>query len=334
MMEAPLLDVQDLHTHFATYRGTLPAVGGVSLSVRSGETLALVGESGCGKSVTALSIMRLIRPPGRIVRGRVIFDGDDLIEKSPREMRDIRGARIAMVFQDPLSTLNPTFTVEYQIAEALRIHGVAKGTQARTRAIELLEAMGIPAAHERLRNYPHELSGGMRQRVMIAIAVSCRPDLLIADEPTTALDVTLQAQIMDLLGRIKRERGLAVVLITHDLGIVSQFADRAAVMYAGQIVEEASVADLMSEPLHPYAQGLLRCVPRLGRPDLPIAPIEGSVPDLVALPTGCRFGPRCPEVMDCCLEANPPMYEVPGGRLVRCHLYDHAVEKASADRTV
>jgi len=327
-MDHLLLDVQDLHTHFPTYRGTLPAIDGVSLSVRPGETLALVGESGCGKSVTALSIMRLIRPPGRIARGRVLFDGDDLLAKPRREMRDIRGGRIAMVFQDPLSTLNPTFTIQNQIAETLRVHRVAKGTQVRQRAIELLEAMGIPAPHERLHSYPHELSGGMRQRVMIAIAVSCRPDLLIADEPTTALDVTLQAQIMDLLARIKQERGLAVILITHDLGIVSQFADRAAVMYAGQIVEQARVSDLMAEPLHPYTQGLLRCVPRLGRPDLPITPIEGSVPDLVALPPGCRFAPRCPEAMDRCRETVPPMYETPTGRLVRCYLHDASASTA------
>jgi len=333
-MDRPLLDVQNLHTHFSTYRGTLAAVAGVSLSVRPGETLALVGESGCGKSVTALSIMRLIRPPGRIARGRVLFDGDDLLAKPRREMQDIRGGRIAMVFQDPLSTLNPTFTIQNQIAETLRVHRVAKGTQARQRAVELLEAMGIPAPRERLRSYPHELSGGMRQRVMIAIAVSCRPDLLIADEPTTALDVTLQAQIMDLLARIKQERGLAVILITHDLGLVSQFADRAAVMYAGQIVEQAAVSDLIAEPLHPYTQGLLRCVPRLGRPDLPITPIEGSVADLLALPPGCRFAPRCPEVMHRCREAIPPMYETPTGRLVRCHLCDHAPEIASAEKTV
>jgi len=318
-MDRPLLDIHDLHTHFSTYRGTLRAVDGVSLSVAPGETLALVGESGCGKSVTALSIMRLIRPPGRIVRGRVLLDGEDLLAKPRRDLRHIRGGRIAMVFQDPLSTLNPTFTIQNQITETLRIHRLAKGIQARERAVQLLEAMGIPAPRERLHSYPHELSGGMRQRVMIAIAVSCRPDLLIADEPTTALDVTLQAQIMDLLIRIKQERGLAVILITHDLGIVSQFADRAAVMYAGQIVEQAPVSALMAEPLHPYTQGLLRCVPRLGRPDLPITPIEGSVPDLVALPPGCRFAPRCPEATDRCRQAIPPMYDTRPDRLVRCH---------------
>jgi len=323
-MKPPLLEVRDLHTQFATYRGRLRAVDGVDLTVERGETLALVGESGCGKSVTALSIMRLVRRPGRIARGQVRFEGEDLLRKPEREMRQIRGGRMAMVFQDPLSTLNPTFTVEAQIAESLRIHGVARGTAARERSIELLEAMGIPAARERLRSYPHELSGGMRQRVMMAIATSCEPDLLIADEPTTALDVTLQAQIMDLLARVKEERGLAILLITHDLGIVSQFSDRAAVMYAGQIVEQGLMADLVTEPLHPYTQGLLECVPRLGRPEMAITPIDGSVPDMVALPAGCRFAPRCPKAMDRCAAEMPEQLPQGGGRTVRCFLYEES----------
>ena len=241
-------------------------------------------------------------------------------------MRDIRGSRIGMVFQDPLSTLNPTFSVRTQLTETLKIHRVARGWEARERAVALLEAMGIPAPRERLRSYPHELSGGMRQRVMIAIAVSCEPDLLIADEPTTALDVTLQAQIMDLLAEVKRERGLAVLLITHDLGLVSQFAERAAVMYAGAIVERGTVAEILEDPLHPYTQGLLRCVPRLGKPDIPIRPIEGVVPDLVNLPAGCRFAPRCPEVLERCRHAVPPVYRQGPERLVRCYLYQGARE--------
>jgi oligopeptide/dipeptide ABC transporter ATP-binding protein len=329
-MKGPLLQVQDLHTRFETYRGTLRAVEGVSLRVARGEIVALVGESGCGKSVTALSIMRLIRAPGKITGGRVFLDGEDLLAKSEAEMRDIRGGRIAMVFQDPLSTLNPTFTVESQITETLRVHGVASGAEARSRAVELLEAMGIPAAKDRLRSYPHELSGGMRQRVMIAIAVSCQPELLIADEPTTALDVTLQAQIMDLLASIKQERGLATVLITHDLGVVAQFAERAAVMYAGQIVEECPVSQLMAEPLHPYTRGLLRCVPRLGRPDVPISPIDGVVPDLVNLPDGCRFAPRCPAAMERCGQAIPRLYPVGGERTVRCYLHEPPDAPATA----
>jgi oligopeptide/dipeptide ABC transporter ATP-binding protein len=320
-MSSTLLEVADLHTQFTTYRGLLPAVDGVSLSVRRGETLAIVGESGCGKSVTALSVMRLVRRPGRIVAGRVVFDGRDLLKASESGMREIRGGRIAMVFQDPLSALNPTFSVENQIAESLEVHGVTRGRETRRRCLELLEAMGIPAAAQRLRSYPHELSGGMRQRVMIAIAVACEPELLIADEPTTALDVTLQAQIMDLLARLKQERELAIVLITHDLGIVSQFSDRGAVMYAGKIVEHASVSELLREPLHPYTQGLVRCIPRLGRPDVPITPIEGAVPDMVALPTGCRFAPRCPYVMDRCWDAVPPLFLQGADRAVRCLLY-------------
>jgi len=321
-MAQPLLEVRELHTYFSTYRGPLRAVDGVSFAVARGETVALVGESGCGKSVTALSIMRLVRRPGRIARGEVLFDGEDLLRKPEADMRRLRGGRMAMVFQDPLSTLNPTFQVGSQIAESLRVHGVAAGARAWQLSAELLEAMGIPAARQRLRNYPHELSGGMRQRVMMAIAVSCEPELLIADEPTTALDVTLQAQIMDQLARIKEQRRLAVLLITHDLGLVSEFAQRAVVMYAGQVVEQARCGDLLAGPLHPYTQGLLRCVPRLDRPGVEIAPIEGMVPDLVALPTGCRFAPRCRQVMDRCRVEMPASRPGGDGRMVRCHLYD------------
>ncbi|UCH36686.1 MAG: ABC transporter ATP-binding protein [Armatimonadota bacterium] len=330
-MTRPLLDVRDLHTQFHTYRGPLRAVDGVSLRVNRGETLALVGESGCGKSVTALSIMRLVRRPGKIVRGDVLFDGQDLLHTSAAAMRHIRGGRVAMVFQDPLSTLNPVFPAGAQIAESLKVHGVARGREARERSLHLLEAMGVPAARDRLRSYPHELSGGMRQRVMIAIAVACEPELLIADEPTTALDVTLQAQIMDLLARIKEETGLAIMLITHDLGIVAQFSDRAAVMYAGQIVEQGPVAELLERPLHPYTQGLLRCVPRLGRPDVAITPIEGSVPDMVVPPPGCRFAPRCPQAMDRCLETMPDVYAPEADRLVRCYLYSQMTEPTGTE---
>jgi oligopeptide/dipeptide ABC transporter ATP-binding protein len=329
-MAPPLLEIRDLHTHYATHRGALRAVDGVSLTLERGETLALVGESGCGKSVTALSIMRLVRRPGRIISGQILFDGDDLLHKTGAEMRQIRGGRIAMVFQEPLSTLNPAFQVSTQIVESLKVHGVARGRKAREVGVQVLEAMGIPAAQERFRSYPHELSGGMRQRVMIAIAVACEPDLLIADEPTTALDVTLQAQIMDLLARIREERGLAVLLITHDLGLVSQFSDRAAVMYAGQIVEQGPVARLLDEPLHPYTQGLLRCVPRLGRLGTPITPIQGSVPDMVALPPGCRFAPRCQQVMERCWRVPPNPLERGPDRAVRCHLYGEAEDASPA----
>jgi len=267
--------------------------------------------------------MRLVPAPGRIVGGRVLLDGEDLLEKSAAEMRQIRGKRMGMIFQEPLSALNPTLRVGSQIVETLKFHGLARGSEAREIALGLLEALGIPAARERFRCYPHELSGGMRQRVMIAIAVACEPELLIADEPTTALDVTLQAQIMDLLARLKEERGLAILLITHDFGLVSQFSDRAAVMYAGQIVEEGPVGDLIREPLHPYTQGLLRCVPRLGRPDLEIAPIEGSVPDLVSPPPGCRFAPRCPQVKERCLVEMPLLLPYGSNRKVRCYMVGH-----------
>ena len=319
-MSELLLKVLDLQTHLLTDRGVRRPVDGVSLTVRRGETVALVGESGCGKSMTALSLVRLVPRPGRIVSGQVLFDGEDLLRKPEAEMRRIRGRRIGMVFQDPLSTLNPTLRVGHQIEESLRVHGIARGPAARQRSRDLLEAMGIPSARDRLRCYPHEMSGGMLQRVMIAIAVSCDPDLLIADEPTTALDVTLQVQIMDLLTRLKRERELAILLITHDLGLVSQFSDRVAVMYAGQIVEQGPTADLLQNPRHPYTQGLLRCVPRLGRPDLEILPIEGSVPDTAFPPPGCRFAPRCPEAWDRCETEIPAPRPVGENHTARCHL--------------
>jgi oligopeptide/dipeptide ABC transporter ATP-binding protein len=331
-MAEPLLDVRRLRTQFATYRGPLTAVDHVSLSLGRSQTLALVGESGCGKSVTALSLMRLVRQPGKIMGGEVWFDGEDLLKRTRAQMRHVRGQRIAMVFQDPLSTLNPALTIGTQIIESLRVHGVARGRQARERSVQLLDAMGIPAARERLRSYPHELSGGMRQRVMIAIAVSCSPELLIADEPTTALDVTLQAQIMDLLATIKWERGLSLLLITHDLGLVSEFADLAAVMYAGRVVEQAGVPEMLAEPLHPYTQGLLQCIPRLGRPDVSIAPIWGSVPDLVHPPPGCRFAPRCPYVMTRCTETEPADYQVGGGRIVRCYLHEKDAQSGASTR--
>jgi len=329
MTNSPVLEVEGLQTRFSTHRGPLVAADSVSFELRQGETLALVGESGCGKSVTATSIMRLIRPPGRIAAGRVLFGGDDLLQLPERRMRHLRGQRIAMVFQDPLSTLNPAFTIGSQIIESLRTHRVAKGRVARERAADLLAAMGIPTPRERLHSYPHELSGGMRQRVTIAVAVSCSPEIIIADEPTTALDVTLQVQIMDLLASLRAERGLSMILITHDLGVVSHFCDRAAVMYAGRIVESAPVADLLARPLHPYTEGLLQCVPRLGRPDLPVTPIEGAVPDLVSPPPACRFAPRCPYVMPRCEQREPPDYRLAGGRLARCYLREQDAEEAS-----
>jgi oligopeptide/dipeptide ABC transporter ATP-binding protein len=315
-----LLDVQHLTTAFDTPQGRLLPVDDVSFVVRRGETLGLVGESGCGKTLTALSIMRLVQPPGRIVSGRVTFDGRDLLALPERQMQAVRGARISLVFQEPMSALNPVFTVGDQIAEAVFVHRQASRRGARARAVELLEAVRIPDPARSARAYPHQLSGGMRQRVLIAIALACRPALVIADEPTTALDVTIQAEILDLLREMKAAYQLSLLLITHDLGVVAEMADRVLVMYAGRIVEEAPVRALFATPAHPYTQGLLASVSRRaeGR-HLPA--IEGTVPDLSALPPGCAFGPRCAlRIPRCSLEA--PGESLPGpDRMVRCHLY-------------
>ena len=291
-----LLEVRHLQTHFATKRGEVRAVDGVSFHLQHGETLCLVGESGCGKSVTALSILRLIAPPGRIAGGEILFEGHDLLKLSDAEMRALRGNDIAMIFQDPMTSLNPVFTVGEQIAEAIRLHRGVSKREAWNQAVEGMRDVMIPAPEVRAKNYPHEMSGGMRQRVMIAMALACDPKLLIADEPTTALDVTIQAQILDLLNELRERRKLALLLITHDLGVVAETADRVAVMYAGQIVEEAPVRELFAQPRHPYTEGLLRAVPKLGSKQAGHArlqTIEGIVPNPLELPPGCRFAPRC-----------------------------------------
>ena len=296
-----LLDIRDLRTVFDTDRGPVVAVDGVSLAVHRGQTVALVGESGCGKSATALSIMRLLpEPTGRIAGGRIVFDDVrqvgpvDITSLSERDMRKLRGRRIAMVFQEPMTSLNPVLTVGAQIIEAIELHQRLRRRKSRQAAIDLLGAVGIVDPARRIRDYPHQLSGGMRQRVLIAIALSCRPSLLIADEPTTALDVTVQAQILDLLRDIQTRTGLSILFITHDLGVVAQIADYVYVMYAGKIVEHAPVGELFSNPLHPYTQGLLRCTPRIDRVLPRLEVIEGQVPDAANPPTGCRFHPRCP----------------------------------------
>ena len=317
-----LLKVRDLRTSFFTGRGVVKAVDGVSFEIGAGETLGLVGESGCGKSMTALSIMRLVpRPQGRIVGGEVIFEGRNLCELSEKELCRIRGAKIGMVFQEPMSLLNPLYTVGEQIAEVLQLHLKLQRKAAWERAARMLEQVGIPAADQRLRDYPHQLSGGMRQRVMIAMALACRPRLLIADEPTTALDVTIQAQILELLKRLKREMEMAVLLITHDLGIVADVAQRAAVMYAGRIVELADTAEIFQSPGHPYTEGLLRCIPGLdedGGGKKRLAAIPGSVPDLAHLPVGCSFQDRCPHRMPICLRQAPCLRLVGDGHWVSC----------------
>jgi peptide/nickel transport system ATP-binding protein/oligopeptide transport system ATP-binding protein len=332
-----LLEVKNLQTHFRTRAGVVRAVDGVSFYLERGELLGLVGESGCGKSVTALSLMRLVAPPGRIVGGEILFDGVDLLKLSESKMRAIRGDDIAMIFQDPMTSLNPVYTVGEQIAEALRLHRGMKRGEAKRAAVAAMEEVSIPDPARRADDYPHQLSGGMRQRVMIAMALACDPKLLIADEPTTALDVTIQAQILELLNELRRTRSLAVLLITHDLGVVAEVADRVAVMYTGRIVEESPVEELFARPKHPYTEGLLRSVPKLTAAGVEKATrlqsIEGVVPKLTELPTGCHFAPRCPHRMPRCSEEPLPLYPLENGVEVRCVLYDLASAVAADHQT-
>lgn len=307
-----ILEVRDLHTHFATHDGVVKAVDNVSFHVDRGETLGIVGESGCGKSVTSLSIMRLIpNPPGNIVSGQILFDGQDLLKASQAEMRRIRGNRIAMIFQDPMTSLNPVLTIGRQIGEALQLHLHLSPRAARTRVSELLDMVGIASASRRLKDYPHQFSGGMRQRVMIAMALSCNPEVIIADEPTTALDVTIQAQILELINRLKAELDTAIMIITHDLGVVAGMADRLLVMYAGHVVEEGRTVDLFEHPRMPYTIGLLRSIPRLDDDqNRALVPIRGLPPDLINLPAACPFHPRCDYVKEQCLQQVPPLRPV------------------------
>ena len=315
---APLLSVEGLETRFATAQGVLRAVDGVSFEIDRGEVLGLVGESGCGKSVTSLSIMRLVPPPGRIAAGRVFLEGEDLLAKDAEAMRQVRGARIAMVFQEPMTSLNPVFSIGDQISAAVLAHGGTSRREAWIRTVGMLEQVQIPAALQRARDFPHQLSGGLRQRAMIAMALAAGPALLIADEPTTALDVTIQAQILDLLRRLQAERGMAVLLITHDLGVVAELCHRVAVIYAGRIVEMASVDRLFSRPLHPYTRGLLQCLPHPSRFGQPLTSIEGVPPDLRRLDAGCRFAARCAYAVADCRRAVPPLEEREPGHFVAC----------------
>ena len=321
----PLLSVRSLVTEFRTDAGLLRAVDDVSFEIPSGGTLAVVGESGCGKSVTSLSILRLIQPPGRVASGEIVFEGRDLLRLSEPEMRKVRGAQIAMIFQEPMSSLNPVYTVGEQIIESIVLHQKRPKKEAWARAVELLKLVGIPSPDERARAYPHQLSGGMRQRVMIAMALACEPKLLIADEPTTALDVTIQAQILELLAELRARLGMAVMLITHDLGLVADFADEVVVMYAGRVVERAPVRELFRAPRHPYTRGLLRSVPSYGDNSRArrLPTIQGVVPDLRALPIGCRFRDRCDVSFDRCLE-EPALRALSENRLVRCHREEDA----------
>ncbi len=319
-----LLQVKELRTHFFTQEGIIRAVDGVSYDVREGETVAIVGESGCGKSVSALSIMRLIPyPPGRIVAGEIWFSGKNLLALSDEEMRQVRGKEIAMIFQEPMTSLNPTLTIGRQLTETLEAHLEMQASEAERRAAELLHLVGIPEPERRLRQYPHQFSGGMRQRVMVAMALSCNPKLILADEPTTALDVTIQAQILELMKELSQRLGVAMVIITHNLGVVARYADRVNVMYAGKMIERGSARDIYETPRHPYTLGLLRSVPRLDQPrKARLEPIDGQPPDLANLPPGCSFRLRCTFAIDRCAHEVPPLSPVGAGHVSACWVAD------------
>jgi len=321
-----LLDVRDLKTYFDTDEGTVKAVDGVSFHIDRGETLGVVGESGSGKSVTSLSTMRLIpQPPGRFAGGEILFEGEDLLKKSERDMRRIRGNEISMIFQEPMTSLNPVYTVGDQIAEAIVLHQGKTQKQAMMMATEMLDLVGIPEPGKRVKNYPHQMSGGMRQRVMIAMALSCGPKLLIADEPTTALDVTIQAQILDLMRKLQEEIGMSILFITHDLGVVAEIAERVVVMYAGRAVEEADVGDIYGNPRMPYTRGLLNSIPRVDKAaehQERLEAIPGNVPNPLHLPEGCAFHPRCKYAEPSCTESIPPLEDAGNGHMVRCFRYN------------
>ena len=326
-----LLEVKNLSTDFVMKRGTVHAVIDVSFSVREGEVLAIVGESGSGKSVLSLSVMGLLQHPGRIVAGEIIYKGRNLLELSTHQMRDIRGNHISMIFQEPMTSLNPVFTIENQLAESIRTHMKLDRRAARARAIDMLRLVGIPSPEKRIDDYPHQMSGGMRQRVMTAMALACDPDLLIADEPTTALDVTIQAQILALIGELRDKIGMAVLLITHDLGVVAETADRVVVMYCGQVVEEATAAQIFERPMHPYTLGLLESIPTMEdtEEDEPLYMIPGMVPNPLNMPKGCAFAARCSRKMDRCLAEMPPLYAAEERKL-RCFLFDPEAKEVRA----
>ena len=321
-----LLDVQRLKTYFYTFEGVAKAVDDVSFYLDKGETLGLVGESGCGKTVTALSVMRLIpEPPGKIVHGKILFDGVNLPDLTMKQMRDIRGKRISMIFQEPMASLNPVFTIGDQISEMFVLHQRLGKKESWERAVEMLRMVQIPSPEKRVHEYPHQLSGGMQQRAMIAMALSCNPEILIADEPSTALDVTIQAQIIDLMMQLKKDFDAAIMLITHDLGVIAEIAQRIVVMYAGKVVEEGQILAIFEDPRHPYTRGLLKSIPKLGERSRygrqRLKEIAGIVPSLYELPPGCSFYPRCPEAMAICQEKAPELTELGGGHRVRCWLY-------------
>jgi oligopeptide/dipeptide ABC transporter ATP-binding protein len=327
MSDTPhLLQVQDLKTYFSTFEGVAKAVDDVTFHVDKGEVLGIVGESGCGKSVTAQSIMRLIpEPPGKIVQGQILFDRNDIVQLTMEQMRTIRGKRIAMIFQEPMTSLNPVYTIGDQISEMFTLHEKRSKRESWERSVEMLQKVQIPAPEKRVHEYPHQLSGGMRQRAMIAMALACNPEILIADEPTTALDVTIQAQILDLMLQLKDDYDTAVMMITHDLGVIAEIAQRVIVMYAGKVVEEAAATAIFEDPKHPYTQGLLQSIPKLGQRSLQgrqrLKEISGIVPSLYELAPGCYFSPRCPHAMEICSKNPPQMIDLGAGHRVRCFLY-------------
>jgi len=327
MSDTPhLIQVQDLKTYFSTFEGVAKAVDDVTFHVDKGEVLGIVGESGCGKSVTAQSIMRLIpEPPGKIVQGQILFDRNDIVQLTMEQMRTIRGKRIAMIFQEPMTSLNPVYTIGNQISEMFILHEKRSKRESWERSVEMLQKVQIPAPEKRVHEYPHQLSGGMRQRAMIAMALACNPEILIADEPTTALDVTIQAQILDLMLQLKDDYDTAVMMITHDLGVIAEIAQRVIVMYAGKVVEEAKAIAIFEDPKHPYTQGLLQSIPKLGQRSIQgrqrLKEISGIVPSLYELAPGCHFSPRCPHAMQICSKNPPQMIDLGDGHLVRCFLY-------------
>ncbi|RYG73735.1 ABC transporter ATP-binding protein [Lentibacillus lipolyticus] len=318
-----VLELKDLHTHFFTDSGEVPAVDGVSLTVNKGEVVGIVGESGCGKSVTSLSVMQLVpNPPGRIVGGEINFKDENLVNASNKRMKQIRGNEIAMIFQEPMTSLDPLFKIGNQMVEGIRLHEKVSKQEARNRSIELLKLVGIPRADEVIDDYPHQLSGGMRQRVMIAMSMACNPELLIADEPTTALDVTIQAQILDLMRNLNKEKDTAIMLITHDLGVVAEICDRVVVMYAGQVIEEGTTREILKAPNHPYTKGLIRSLPNMKQKEQKLYSIPGTVPKPKMGRIGCRFAPRCEFAFDRCFQEDPALYQLENGRSSRCFLND------------
>ncbi len=320
-----IFQIKGLKTQFFTSKGIVPAVDGVSINVKRGEAVGLVGESGCGKSMTAMSTMQLLQYPGRVVAGEILLDGENLLDKTKKEMDEIRGNRISMIFQEPMTSLNPVYTIGKQVSEAILIHENVSKAEAKERAIDIFRKVGIPEPEKRYSVYPHQLSGGLRQRVMIGMAMVCNPQLMIADEPTTALDVTIEAQILYLMKQLQKDQGTAVIMITHNLGVVAEFCDYVYVMYAGKIMEEASVVDLFKSPKHPYTFGLMNSIPKMTEQKEELYTIKGLVPNLLNLPQGCRFCPRCEKAMKVCTMYEPELYETEDGHKVRCFLYNKEV---------